>query len=90
MSFIIRHLEGNSRVLPVSLANTVQDPRVLPVPLEDIKQRHLEQLPVPPVSLVSQDLPIRPVLVALRRIGRVRLVVHVPLADGEVLPVRQR
>ena len=88
MSSIIRNLEGNSRVLPVSLANTAQDPRVLPVPLEHIKQRHLEQLSVPPVSLVSQDLPIRPVLVALRRIGRVRLVVHVPLAEGEVLPVQ--
>jgi len=88
MSSIIRHLEGNSRVLPVSLANTVQDPRVLPVPLEHIKQRHLEQLPVPHVSLVSQDLPIRLVLVALRRIGRVRPVVHVPLVHGEVALVQ--
>jgi hypothetical protein len=88
MSFIIHHLEGNSRVLPVSLANTAQDPRVLHVLLENTKQRHLEQLYVLPVSLVSQDLHIRPVLVPLRRTGRVRPVVHVPLVHGEVALVQ--
>ena len=75
-------------MLPVSLANTAQDPRVLPVLLEDIKQRHLEQLSVPPVSLVPQDLPIRLVLVPLRRIGRVPHVLSVPLEHGEVARVQ--
>ena len=86
---IIRHLDGNSRVLHVSLANTVQDPHVSPVPLEPIKQQHQEQLHVPPVHLVSREPPIRPVLVLLRRTGCVRHVAHVLLVHGEVLPVQQ-
>ena len=81
--------EGNLRVLPVSLANTVQGPHVLPVLLEDIKQQHLEQLLVLSVPLVLQDLPIRPLLVLLLRIGRVLPALHVLLADGEVLFVQQ-
>jgi len=88
MSSIIRYLEGNSRVLPVSLANTAQDLRVLPVLLEHIKQRHLEQLSVPPVSLVSQDLPIRPLRVPLLRIGRVLHVPLVPLEPMRLQPVQ--
>jgi len=40
------------------------------------------------VYLVLQDLPIKPVLVPLLRIGYVRHVVHVLLEHGEVLPVQ--
>lgn len=82
-------LEGNLRARHVSQENTAQDPPVLPVLLEDIKQLHLEQHPVPPVHLVPQDLPIRPVLVPLLRIGCVQLVLLVLLEHGEVLPVQQ-
>ena len=58
--------------------------------LEHIKQRHLVQLPVPPVSLVSQDPPIRPLRVPLRGTGRVQHVLYVQLAHGEVQHVQQR
>jgi len=77
-------------VRPVSLANTVQDPHVLHVLLEHIKQRHLEQLPVPPVLLVSQDPPMKRRLVLRARIGRVRHVAHVPQGHGEVRRAQQR
>ena len=87
---IIHHLRGNLRVPLVHLANTAQDPHVLPVLLEDIKQRHLVQLPVPPVSLVPQDPPIRPLRVPLLRTGRVQHVLYVQLAHGEVQPVQQQ
>jgi len=82
-------MEDNLRVHPVLQANTAQDPHVLPVLLVDIKQLPLVQQPVPPVYLVPQDLPIRPVLVPLLRIGYVPRVRHVPQAHGEVLPVQQ-
>lgn len=84
----MRHMEDNLRVRPVSQANTAQDPPVLPAPLEHIKQRPLEQRPVPPVHLVPQDLPIRPALVPLLRTGYVQRVLLVPLEHGEVLPVQ--
>jgi hypothetical protein len=74
---------------PVLLANIAQALHVSIVPLEDIKQRPLEQLPVPPVRLVLQDLPIRPLLVPPLPIGRVLPALHVPLVDGEVLPAQQ-
>ena len=73
----------------VPLANTAQDPHVLLVPLEDIKQQPLEQLPAPPVLRVSQDLPIRPLRVLLLQIERALPALHVPLADGEVRHVQQ-
>jgi len=76
---IIRHLDGNSRVLHVSLANTAQDPHVSPVPLEPIKQQHQEQLHVPPVRLVLQA-PMRPRHVVPALTGVVLLVLPVPLS----------
>ena len=85
---IIRQVEGNLHVLPVSLANTAQAPHVLRVLLEDIKQRHLEQHPVPSVTRVSQALPIRLSLVPLLRIGPVQPVLCVLLVHEEVLPVQ--
>ena len=71
-------------------ANTVQDPPVLHVLLEDTKQRHQVQLRVPSAQRVSQDLPIRLVPVQLLQTGHVQPVRHVPLELGEVLPVRQQ
>ena len=84
----MRPLEGNLRARHVSQENTAQDLPVLPVLLEDIKQLPLEQHPVPPVHLVPQDLPIRPVLVPLLRIECVQRVLLVPLEHEEVLPVQ--
>jgi hypothetical protein len=48
-------MEGNLRAHHAPQVNTAQDPHVLPVLLEDIKQLHLVQHPVPPVYLVPQD-----------------------------------
>jgi hypothetical protein len=84
----MRHMEGNLRAQPVSQANTAQDPPVLPVLLVGIKQRPLEQHPVPSVHLVPQDLHIRPVHVPLLKIGCVQPVLPVPLVHGEVLLVQ--
>ena len=84
------HLEGNLRAHPVQQANTAQDPPVLPVRRVDIKQRHLEQRPVPPVYLVPQDLPIRPVHAPLLRIDCVRHVEFVLLEHEEVLPAQSQ
>ena len=82
--------EDNLRVRRVSLANTVQDPHVLPVLLEHIKQRRLEQLLAPLVPRVSQDLPIRLGRVPLLQTGCVQRVLHVRQEHGEVLPAQQR
>jgi hypothetical protein len=84
------HLEDNLRVRPVPLENTAQDRHALPVLLVDIKQRHLEQRPVPPVYLVLQDQPIRPAHVLLLRIGCVQPVLYVPQEHGEVPPVQSQ
>ena len=84
------HLEDNLRVRAVPQANTAQDPHVLPVLLVDIKQRPLEQRPVPPVYLVPQDLPIRPAHAPLLRIEYVPPVLYVPLEREEVLPAQSQ
>ena len=83
-------LEGNLRARHVSQENTAQDPPVLPVLLVDIKQQPLEQRPVPPVYLVPQDLPIRPVHAPLLRIEYVPPVLYVPLEHEEVLPAQSQ
>jgi hypothetical protein len=81
----MRHLEGNLHAHPVPQANTAQGPPVLPVRRVDIKQRHLEQQPVPSVHLVQQGLPIRPAHAPLLQIECARHVVYVPLEHEEVL-----